>query len=116
MKNLINSKNISYLLRGLAFALVILTPDISYAPTYCVAMTGSDSNLGTKISPFRNIKQAVSSLSAGDTLCVKVGTYEESLMRRETPIPSGRGITQQQRGIQAPRIKLAIQRSFCKEF
>ena len=81
--------NDSYLLSVLMFALATLMPGLSYATTYFVAMTGNDSNPGTEILPFRSIKYGVSSLSAGDTLYVKSGTYNESILSWKTKIPNG---------------------------
>lgn len=50
---------------------------LSVSTEYYVAKSGHDSNSGTEISPFRTIKQGASSLSAGDTLYVRGGTYRE---------------------------------------
>lgn len=89
MKNLIYTKNVSYILRRLVFAVAILTPSISNATTYYVAKTGDASNPGTEILPFPTIKQGVGSLSAGDILYVKKGEYKESILSWKTPIPHG---------------------------
>lgn len=89
MQNSMYHKNFSYILSGLVFALATLSPGISDATTYYVAKTGNDSNPGTEFSPFRNIKHGVSSLSAGDTLYVKAGTYYESILSWKTTIPNG---------------------------
>ena len=42
-----------------------------------VATWGSDSNSGTKDSPWRTLKKAVSSASSGSTIVVRGGTYRE---------------------------------------
>ncbi len=89
MRDSFYPKYVSYLLSGLIVALVTLTSGISHATTYYVAKTGNDSNQGTANSPFRNIKHGVSKLSAGDTLYVKAGTYYESILSWQTPIPNG---------------------------
>jgi hypothetical protein len=58
----------------------------SHAATFYVATTGNDANPGTAAAPFRTLLKGVQSLSAGDTLIVKGGTYAEGLAN----ISSGR--------------------------
>ena len=53
-------------------------PDISYAAgntTYYVSTTGNDNNAGTFDSPWKTIQKACNSVAAGDTVCIKAGTY-----------------------------------------
>ena len=46
---------------------------------YYVSMTGSDSNPGTSSAPFKTFAKATSMLSAGSTLYILPGTYNEPL-------------------------------------
>lgn len=64
------------LLIGLVFLLLFTTSAI--AATYYVAPQGSDSNLGTEASPWRNIQKAAYTMVAGDTCIVKDGTYTDT--------------------------------------
>jgi len=48
--------------------------------TYWVATNGSDSNPGTQLQPFRTIQKAVDTARAGDTIIIKSGTYNESIV------------------------------------
>ncbi len=47
--------------------------------TYYVSVTGSDKNKGTIKKPFKTISYGISRLTAGDTLLIRKGTYNESL-------------------------------------
>lgn len=49
---------------------------------YYVATSGDDLNPGTFASPWRTIDKAAATLVAGETVCVRDGTYEET--RRDT--------------------------------
>jgi len=89
MKDSMYSRGITYLLGSLILIFVTLAPSTGNATTYYVATSGNDSNPGTEFSPFQTIKKGVSSLSAGDTLYVKSGTYSESILSWETTIPNG---------------------------
>ena len=53
---------------------------------YFVAPTGSDTNPGTKASPFRTIQKAATVMSAGDRCLIRAGTYRETV----TPPRSGK--------------------------
>ena len=59
------------------------------ATIYYVATNGSDSNPGTNSQPLRTIAKGVKTLSAGDTLYVKSGTYEETILTSAMVIPNG---------------------------
>jgi hypothetical protein len=50
----------------------------AFATDYYVATTGSDSNPGTKDSPFATLTKGVSSAGAGDTVYIGGGTYYPS--------------------------------------
>lgn len=54
--------------------------------TYYVSNSGSDNNNGSAGSPFRTVKKAASSVSAGDVVLISGGTYTE-----ENIIPSASG-------------------------
>ncbi|TAL57929.1 MAG: T9SS type A sorting domain-containing protein [Bacteroidetes bacterium] len=58
----------------------------SFGGIYYAAANGSDSNPGTINQPFLTLNYGVSFLSAGDTLYVMSGTYDESLVHT---IPAG---------------------------
>ena len=46
---------------------------------YYVSPSGSDSNPGTQLSPWKTIQHAADSVQAGDTVYVMAGTYNESV-------------------------------------
>ena len=73
-----STKNLPYVFPFVIFA-AIFSFEIANATIYYVATGGSDSNPGTSTQPLRTIKKGIQSLSAGDTLYVKSGTYAESL-------------------------------------
>jgi hypothetical protein len=50
-----------------------------------VAPTGSDSNSGTESQPWQTIQKAADTLVAGDTVCIRAGTYKEQVI----PLNSG---------------------------
>jgi len=52
----------------------------AHGATYYVAMSGSDANPGTEAQPWRTIQKAADTLFAGDTVYVKEGTYNESVI------------------------------------
>ena len=59
------------------------------AATYYVAITGSDSNLGSQSSPFRTVKKGISILKPGDKLYIRGGNYGESIESASQIVPSG---------------------------
>ena len=77
--------------------------------TYYVSTSGSDSNSGTLSSPWRTIQKAANTVSSGDTVLVRGGTYSERVTltksgtssawitfknyQGETPVIDGSGIT-----------------------
>ncbi len=69
---------------------ILLIPTIVQASLFYVDKNGSDSNSGTQEQPFKTIKKGVSVLSADDTLYVRAGTYSESILSWQTPIPNGK--------------------------
>jgi parallel beta-helix repeat protein len=67
-------------------------PTFALGATYYVATNGSDSNPGTITQTFRTINHGVSVLQPGDTLIMRVGTYNEwvdSSIDSLNPIPGG---------------------------
>lgn len=75
---------ISLLFISLAGALIFLVA-FSFSAnaagnTYYVSTNGSDSNTGTSDSPFRTIQYAADTATAGDTVIVKDGTYNERVI------------------------------------
>ena len=47
---------------------------------YYVAPTGDDANPGTKAQPWRTIQKAVDTLTAGETVNIRAGTYNEHVL------------------------------------
>jgi hypothetical protein len=56
------------------------TPVHAQGSTFFVATTGSDSNPGSASAPWRTIQFATSQLSAGATLNIRGGTYNEAIV------------------------------------
>lgn len=62
---------------------IAITPETAAmsGKIYYVSNTGSDwTGSGTYSSPFKTIKKGLSKLVAGDTLCIRGGTYKEKLI------------------------------------
>ncbi len=57
---------------------------ISYASTYYISTTGNDSNRGSKELPFKTLNKAWSAIGAGDTIFLRGGTYNNSIMPATT--------------------------------
>jgi parallel beta-helix repeat protein len=64
-------------LATLVFIIVVLggLSRTTLANTYYVATNGSDSNSGSSLSPWRTLQYAVETISSGDTVIVRAGTY-----------------------------------------
>jgi hypothetical protein len=65
-------------------AVILLTafapvPAQAAGNVYYVAKNGSNSNAGTEAQPWLTIQKAASTLTAGDTVYVKAGTYREQV-------------------------------------
>ena len=73
-----NFKTIRMLSATFIFFVVSLTNAIN-ATTYHVAKTGNDRNNGTT-SPFLSIQRGINALTAGDTLFVHAGVYQERII------------------------------------
>ena len=68
------------MLKVKAVAVVIMAgflASVSWGTTYHVAMTGSDASQGTLAAPWRTLAKANQTLTAGDTVLVHGGTYDE---------------------------------------
>ena len=71
----VHLQGIVCLICGLALLGSLVGAQKGEAGTYYVATDGSDSNPGTEAQPFQTLSRGVDSLSAGDILYVKNGTY-----------------------------------------
>lgn len=89
MKVFSHSNRFASLCGGLVFLLIMLEAGMATATTFYVATSGSDSNSGTEVQPFRTLNKGVSQLKAGDTLYVKAGNYHEAILSWKTPIHGG---------------------------
>jgi parallel beta-helix repeat protein len=56
-----------------------LATDKAHAANYYVSTGGNDSNNGSQTNPFKTIQKAVNTVSAGSTIFVSAGTYNESV-------------------------------------
>lgn len=75
-----------YTLILVACLLLPVIPVIAAGNTYYVAKTGSDSNNGTTLATaWKTIQKAAATMTAGDTVYVKAGVYNEQI----TPANSG---------------------------
>jgi len=59
-------------------------PPPSVTCTKFVAKTGNDANSGTEASPWLTMQKAADVAVAGDTVCVKAGTYNESVIPKNS--------------------------------
>ena len=75
---------------GLFFSFLFLISSSLHATTYYVATTGSDTNAGTITAPFRTINQAQTPATAGDTIYVRGGIYNERFIIWESGSSSAR--------------------------
>ena len=61
-------------------ALLCVNPQ-ARGETYYVSPNGDDSsNSGTQAAPFRTLRKACTAAAAGDTVCIRAGTYREQLI------------------------------------
>ncbi|HYK01214.1 MAG TPA: right-handed parallel beta-helix repeat-containing protein [Thermoanaerobaculia bacterium] len=75
---------------GFFLSFLLLLPSTLYATTYYVATNGLDTNAGTIAAPFRTINQAQSPATAGDTIYVRGGIYNERFVIWESGTSSAR--------------------------
>jgi parallel beta-helix repeat protein len=59
--------------------IILLIVTSGYAANYYVSKSGSDSNPGTASQPWKTIQKAANTLTAGDTVYIKAGTYHEQV-------------------------------------
>jgi hypothetical protein len=65
---------------GVLIILLIVTS--GYAAEYYGAKTGNDSNPGTEARPWKTIKKAADTMTAGDSVLIKAGVYNERVRPR----------------------------------
>jgi len=75
------------------FFFAIFTKSVQAASIYYVSTTGSDSNLGTQIQPFKTIQHAADTVSAGDTVYIGPGIYHELINLTHSGSATGGYIT-----------------------
>ncbi len=63
--------------KNIAILLLSVLISSAYANNYYVAKNGNDSNSGTETLPWLTVQKAANTLIAGDTVFIKVGTYNE---------------------------------------
>ncbi len=93
--------NFKLKLKIITFSLVIFFgilffPGISFAATYYVDQShpqASDSNLGSENLPWKTIQKAANTVTAGDTVRVKSGTYDERVINPANSGSAGNKIT-----------------------
>jgi hypothetical protein len=70
-----------------------LLAQAAYGSTYYVSTTGKDTNSGTISSPWQTIQHAANSVTAGDTVYVRAGIYNEIVSVPSSGSASGGYIT-----------------------
>jgi parallel beta-helix repeat protein len=68
---------------------VVTTSDPPVSGAYYVSTSGNDSNPGTSAFPWRTIQKAASTLTAGQTVIVSAGTYNERINAARSGGPAG---------------------------
>ena len=91
-------------MKTLTALLAIMIASIASAREYHVAVTGSDTNAGSKSKPFKTISAAANIAQPGDTITVHAGTYRE----RVTPPRGGTSDTKRITYQAAPGEKVTI--------
>lgn len=69
---------------AIALILALCLSTGTFAATYYVSTTGSDSNPGTLAAPWRNPSKCGTTMSTGDTCKVKFGTYTSRIEIRQS--------------------------------
>ncbi|MEZ4270806.1 MAG: DUF1565 domain-containing protein [Myxococcota bacterium] len=59
---------------------LLITSSSASAATFYVAKNGNDNNSGTLAQPFLTIAQGIAALGSGDTLLIRTGVYNESII------------------------------------
>ena len=79
---------------NVAGATTVSIPNISAnANTYVVSTSGSDSNAGSEAAPWRTIQHAADNVSAGDTVLIRGGSYNEAVEVKVSGSAAGGYIT-----------------------
>ncbi len=81
-------RSLGALLIGAVTALALTASSASATSTSCTkvaAPNGSDSAAGTEAAPYRTVQRLVSSLAAGQTGCLRTGTYGGSALYMRKP-------------------------------
>ena len=78
-------------LKSLLIILCLSLTTISYSSTYYISTTGNDSNRGSKELPFKTLNKAWSVIGAGDTIFLRGGTYNNSIMPATTYLRNKNG-------------------------
>ncbi|MBN1762222.1 MAG: hypothetical protein JW878_03975 [Methanomicrobia archaeon] len=101
---------------ALTVLLLAIVTGTATATTYYVAPTGNDSHPGTIDQPWQTIQHAADTLTAGDTVYIRSGTYNEHVRTMqsgnptdgsivfaaypgETPVIDGTGVTEANNGV-----------------
>jgi len=71
-------------LKRLLLILFFIVRSGMWAADYYVAKTGSNSNPGTEALPWKTIQKAADTLTAGDTVYIKAGTYKERVVPKKS--------------------------------
>lgn len=85
----------SFLIIGLFVSLFLFSnfKIVSAAGTYYVATNGNDANPGTLSQPWHTIQKAANTVTAGDTVYIRAGTYNEKVTMNNLQGTSGSWIT-----------------------
>jgi parallel beta-helix repeat protein len=67
----------------LFFLVTAATPRV-WAAEYYVSKSGNNSNPGTEAQPWKTIQKAANTLTAGDTVYIKAGTYNERVVPKNS--------------------------------
>lgn len=68
--------------------MALLQAQTLYGVTYYVAPTGNDTNPGTEARPWKTIQKAADTMTAGDTVYIKAGTYHERILPQHSGQPN----------------------------
>ncbi len=90
-KKIARKNNLIKLVLLFTFILLLIfyfIPDSSISsPAYYVAKNGNDNNPGTEAQPWRTITKAAETLTAGETVYVREGTYYERILIKNSGRP-----------------------------
>ena len=73
-----------------AVTVTVVSVPAACTGNYYVATTGADTNSGSAASPWRTITKAADSVAAGQTVCVRAGTYNEEVRMKTSGTSSAR--------------------------